>query len=269
MSLDNKTFQVVDTLDVSLFFKDQKTGEKHCYMTGQTSNANISVSTEKIEVQSGIGGQTTFSLNSQKTVEVETTVRMHDLELIALKNGVTIDKEGKSSYAIGQAVKIATNTGTLDKVKRILAVKNNDQQELKIVSEEPKDETEIKVEIADGTVTFTTATSVAETTIYVTAEVEASTEKDNWSVVFYAGAFAKNCEALMNGIIYDEETSEIVGDIYYNFYNCAIDSDYSLEYGVNSPVEIPLKLKVLKSKYLPSGEFNKENKLGELVITER
>ena len=51
MSLNNKTFQVVDTLDVSLFFKDRNTGEKHCYMSGQTSNANISVSTEKIEVQ--------------------------------------------------------------------------------------------------------------------------------------------------------------------------------------------------------------------------
>ena len=96
MSLNNKTLQVVDTLDVSLFFKDQKTGEKHCYMSGQTSNANISVSTEKIEVQSGIGGQTTFSLNSQKTVEVETTVRMHDLELIALKNGVQLDKKGNA-----------------------------------------------------------------------------------------------------------------------------------------------------------------------------
>lgn len=267
MSLDNKTFQVVDTLDVSLFFKDQKTGEKHCYMTGQTSNANISVSTEKIEVQSGIGGQTTFSLNSQKTVEVETTVRMHDLELIALKNGVTIDKEGKSSYAIGQPIKLVDGAGTMDKVKRILAIKNNEQKELKIVSEEPADANEIKVEISDGSVTFTAEESVAD--IFVTAEVEAPAGKDNWSVVFYAGAFAKNCEALMNGIIYDEETSEIVGDIYYNFYNCAIDSDYSLEYGVNSPVEIPLKLKVLKSKYLPSGEFNKENKLGELVITER
>ena len=64
MSLNNKTFQVVDTLDLALFFKDRNTGEKHCYMSGQTSNANISVSTEKIEVQSGIGGQTTFSLNS-------------------------------------------------------------------------------------------------------------------------------------------------------------------------------------------------------------
>ena len=267
MSLNNKTFQVVDTLDVSLFFKDQKTGEKHCYMSGQTSNANISVSTEKIEVQSGIGGQTTFSLNSQKTVEVETTVRMHDLELIALKNGVQLDKKGNASYVIGQPVVLTTGTGTLDKVKRILAIKNNDQAELKIVTEEPANASEIKVEIADGTVTFTADESVE--TIYVTAEVEAPSGKDNWSVVFYAGAFAKNCEALMNGIIYDEETSEIVGDIYYNFYNCSIDSDYSLEYGVNSPVEIPLKLKVLKSKYLPSGEFNKENKLGELVITER
>lgn len=267
MSLNNKTFQVVDTLDLTIMVNDKKSGKKYAYMSGQTSNANISVSTEKIEVQSGIGGQTTFSLNSQKNIEIESTVRMHDLELIALKNGVELDKKGNTSYAIGQPVALTTGTGTLDKVKRILAIKNNDQVELKIVAEEPADASEIKVEIADGTVTFTADESVE--TIYVTAEVEAPSGKDNWSVVFYAGAFAKNCEALLNGIIYDEETSEIVGDIYYNFYNCSIDSDYSLEYGVNSPVEIPLKLKVLKSKYLPNGEFNKENKLGELVITER
>lgn len=267
MSLNSKTFQVVDTLDVSLFFKDQVTGDKHCYMTGQTSNANISVSTEKIEVQSGIGGQTTFSLNSQKTVEIESTVKAHDLELIALKNGVKLDKESKTSYAIGQPVKLSSGSGTLQKVKRILAVKNSNQEELKIVSKAPSTEKEVKVEASGDTVTFTTQASVE--TIYVTAEIEASQGKDNWSVVFFAGAFAKNCEALMNGIIYDEETSEIIGDIYYNFYNCSIDSDYSLEYSVNSPVEIPLKLKVLKSKYLPDGTYNKENKLGELIITER
>ena len=148
MSLNSKTFQVVDTLDVSLFFKDKTTGERKCYMTGQTSNANISVATEKIEVQSGIGGQTTFSLNSQKTVEVETTVRMHDLELIALKNGVQLDKKGNASYVIGQPVALTTGTGTLDKVKRILAIKNNDQVELKIVAEEPEDASEIKVSLA-------------------------------------------------------------------------------------------------------------------------
>ena len=266
MSLDNKTFQVVDTLDVSLFFKDAKTGKKHCYMTGQTSNANISVATEKIEVQSGIGGQTTFSLNSQKTVEIEATVRAHDLHLLAIKNGVEIDKAGKTSYAIGQPVKLAGGTGTMDKVKRILAVKNNDQQELKVVAEEPVDATEIQVEIVGGKVTFT---AVEEMDIYVTAETEAPSGKDNWSINFYAGAFAKNCEVIMNGIIYNELDSEIIGDLYYNFFNCAMDSDYSLEYGVNSPVELPIKLKVLKSKYLPNGEFNKENKLGELVITER
>lgn len=267
MSLNAKTFQVVDTLDVSLFFKDKKTGEKKCYMTGQTSSANISVSTEKITVQSGIGGQTTFSLNSQKTVEIESTVNMHDLELIALKNGVDLDKAGKTSYAIGKDVKLTTGSGTLEKVVRILAVKNNAQEELKIVAEEPANENEVKVEISGGTATFTANESVEM--IYVTAEIEAPQGKDNYSIVFYAGAFAKNCEVLMNGIIYDEESSEIVGDIFYNFYNCSIDSDYSLEYGVNTPVEIPIKLTVLKSKYLPDGTYNSKNKLGELVITER
>ena len=267
MALNNKTFQVVDTLDVSLFFTDKKTGEKHCYMTGATSNANISVSTEKIEVQSGIGGQTTFSLNSQKTVEIEATVRQHDLELMALKNGVKLDKKGNTSYVIGQPVAMADCEGTMAKVKRILAVKNEAQEELKVVATEPQDATEVKVEIVSGTVTFTTFEDIKH--IYVTAEIEAPAGKDTYSVKFFAGAFAKNCEFLANGIIYDEETSEIIGDIYYNFFNCAIDSDYSLEYGVNSPTEMPLKLKVLKAKYLPNGEFNKENKLGELVITER
>lgn len=267
MSLNSKTFQVVDTLDVSLFFKDKTTGERKCYMTGQTSNANISVATEKIEVQSGIGGQTTFSLNSQKTVTIESSVSMHDLELIALKNGVDLDKAGKTSYAIGKDVKTADGSGTMEKVKRILAVKNNNQEELKIVAEEPANDKEVKVEISEGVATFTVNESVEM--IYVTAEIEAPAGKDNWSIVFYAGAFAKNCEVLMNGVIYDEESAEIVGDIFYNFYNCSVDSDYSLEYGVNSPVEIPIKLTVLKSKYLPDGTFNTKNKLGELVITER
>lgn len=267
MSLDKKSLQVVDTLDIQMFYKDATTGEKYCYASGETSDSSIAVSTEQITVQAGIGGQTTFSLNNNKTIEIDATVRMHDLELLALKNGVELNKNGKSSFTIDKPVELISGSGELDKIIRIMKITDDAQHQFKIVDTEPVSADEVKVEIVEGRATFTCQESV--TRLYVTAEVKPKEGKDTYSIEFNAGSFAKNCEVLLNGVVYSAETSEIVADLYYNFTNCSVASDYTVEYGINSAVEIPIKLTVLKPKYLADGTLNTTNKLGELVIAER
>ena len=98
MSLAGKTLQTVDTMNVKLISK--KTGAVTA--RGNTTKANFSNKVDKIEIFSGIGMQKQCTLKTKKTTDITFTITELDLEVMALQNGITLDKVSAGTYFLGQ-----------------------------------------------------------------------------------------------------------------------------------------------------------------------
>jgi len=262
MSLIGRKLQVIDTMDILLV--DKTTGST--IFSGYTTRAGLEQNVEKIDIFAGIGGGKITQLNTRKTMMLDVSMAEFNLDALASINGVALDTISTGTYYINKSFNITTLTATVTDATRILAVRNPDTGEfLKIVSGEPASISEVKV--AGTALTF--YTGFTPTTCLVSCAAPATAGKDNYTIIFNAASFPKNCELLLNTVAFDTDTQEIAADLYMNFYKGAIDPNFNLSFEVGKNIETPLKVEVLIPDKMPDGTLNTTKEIGKFVVTER
>ena len=267
MSLQGKKLQVMDTMELELVFKDPVTGASYSFGNGYTGNANLNVETSKTELKAGIGNKTIMTLENEKVMKFTATIKQFDAEFLALKNGVTLDKTSKNSFNINKEFSVSTNTATVSNVVRIINVKDQNGNTMKIVNTAPAQNDEVQVAIVTKTATLTLKTGSGNSKVFVTYEYE--TTKDNMTIKFYGNTFAQACELIGKTVAYDQDTSTVIADIFVDFWNAKIDSAYSIDFTAGEFSEIPVEFSIQAPSKKPDGTLNAENAYGAMVITER
>lgn len=261
MSLAGKNLQVIDTMD--LLCIDKTTGST--IFSGYTTKSALDQQVDRIDIFAGIGGGKITSLKTKKNINLDVIMAEFNLDALASINGVALDKTSTATYYMNQSFAVSTSTATVTGATRILAVRNPLTGEfLKIVSGTPASTTEVKV---SGT-TLTFHTSYTPTSCLV-SYVGNVTGKDNYTIVFNAKAFPKNCEILLSTVAFDADSQDIVADIYMNFYKGAIDPNFNLSFEVGKNIETPFKVEILVPNTLPDGTVNTNKEIGKFVVTER
>jgi hypothetical protein len=261
MSLAGKKLQVIDTMD--LLCIDKTTGAT--LFSGYTTKSALEQQVDKIDIYAGIGGGKITTLRTRKNITLDVSMAEFNLDALASINGVALDKTSTGTYFINQSFDVTSYTATVTGATRILAVRNPLTGEfLKIVSGTPASVTEVKV--AGTTLTF--FNDYTPTTCLV-SYVGTVTGKDNYTIVFNAKAFPKNCEVVLSTVAFDTDTQDIAADIYMNFYKGAIDPNFSLSFEVGKNIETPFKVEILVPNQLPDGTVNTNKEIGKFVVTER
>lgn len=261
MPLAGRKLQVIDTMD--LLCVDKTTGAT--LFSGYTTKAALDQQVDKIDIFAGIGGEKITTLRTRKNITLDVSMAEFNLDALASINGVALDKTSTATYFMNRSFTVSTSTATVTGATRILAVRNPLTGDfLKIVSGTPSTASEVKV--AGTNLTF--HTSYTATTCLV-SYVGTVTGKDNYTIVFNAKAFPKNCEILLSTVAFDTDTQDIVADIYMNFYKGAIDPDFNLSFEVGKNIETPFKVEILVPDKLPDGTVNVNREIGKFVTTER
>ncbi|GCD10441.1 hypothetical protein [Clostridium tagluense] len=267
MSLFGKDLQMVDTFNVSYIIKDDD-GVARKLFSGSTSKATLDSKVDKIEVFSGIGQQKTFSLFTKKDLSLDVEIEEFDLNYIAMKHGVFIDKSQKGTFVVGKSYPVTALATTILKCTRLINLQDEAGVDLKIVATKPSKVNEVQVVITAGTAVLTLEATSTVKNLVATFEGEADALKDNYTISFGARAFPKGGELICQSIAYDS-TPSIVGDIYLNFYNALLDPNGSLDFSMGKATKIPAKFEILRPRKLPDGSLNIDDKLGNMIITER
>jgi len=261
MSLAGRKLQVIDTMD--LLCVDEATGAT--LFSGYTTKAALDQQVDKIDIFAGIGGGKITTLRTRKNITLDVSMAEFNLDALASINGVALDKTSTATYFMNQSFSVATSTATITGATRILAVRNPVTGEfLKIVSATPADASEVKV--SGTTLTFHANYTPISCLVSYVGTVSA---KDNYTIVFNAKAFPKNCEILLSTVAFDTDTQDIVADIYMNFYKGAIDPNFNLSFEVGKNIETPFKVEILVPDKLPDGTVNVNKEIGKFVTTER
>lgn len=261
MAIDYNNLHVIDTFEVEMITTNSD-GSKTTVGTGQTKTSEISRQVDKIEIRNGIGQQLRTTLKTKKQDKFKVTVDNFDLEVLALKNGIELDKTSKKTLFWDKEVAVTTASATVSDASRVLCVKTIDGKRLKMITGDPTTDDEVKV---SGT-TLTLKTGSTATKVLVT--YEGDTTGDNFTIVFDSKTFAKSMELLCHTIAYDEAQGEEVADVYCDFYKCMLNDDFSLSFNGGDPLNQELEFDITVPQTLPDGTLNSNGHTGVMYVTE-
>ena len=259
MSLEGKDLQVIDVFDIMVNI-DGKT-----LFTGLANESSIENKNEKIDIWAGIGQGKISSLKTKKETTMKFKVAKFDLDYLAAINGVSLDKTSTGSYYFNKSFTVTTLAATVTGATRILGVRKADGTMLKMVSGDPAAIDEVKV--AGTALTFYTGFS--DTTVLVTYAGAKTEGKDNLTIKFNSKSFPKNASLLARTVVYDGATENIVADAYIDFYQAAMNGDYTWTFSMGKNIETEVEFEILVPKLLPDGTANVGGDTGKLVVTER
>lgn len=267
MSLKDIKKQVIDTMEF-MFVVDED-GVKQPIFTGETGATSLEVTSDKLEIFSGIGEVKRFELFTKKQMTFKATIKSFDLDIISRKFGVALDELSKGAYLLNKQVPLGDGkTVTLDLV-RVIGVQNDAGESLRVISTGEPQEGEVLVTKANGNTTLKVATEYSYSNIRLTAEIIAEQEGDSVVISLDYTSLPSNGELVARTIVYDQAKSKVLGDFIVDFYQVQLDPNMTLSFDVSSPTEVECNFTVIAPETLPDGTYNEKKEVGKMTIQKR
>ncbi|PAV30166.1 hypothetical protein CIL05_06780 [Virgibacillus profundi] len=240
----NKTY-IIDVAEAIVTRKS----DKHTVFMGTGSTAGFNITGESETQRGGIGVKPVYRYNHSKTVELNITDVVFDLNYLAMTQGV----------------EIADGSATVKKTETGLIVQSDVDALSVTLTGTPVDSTAIlinggeSVEVAVATDSVSVPEGFAEEGDKVTAIYKE--EAQGKVIDIDASKFSESYEIQYRTIEYDTKTNTVVNDIYFIFDNVVFNTEFEMALEAGTPLTPALTMEALTG--------DDEDKIGRVVQVPR